>query len=641
MTTEPLRILLVEDNPGDARLVREALRDAGLSWELAQVGSLEELAGALSGRLPAVILLDLSLPDAHGLETYQRAQALAPEVPVLVLTGLDDEAMAVSTVHEGAQDYLVKGELDGRFLARAIRYAIERKRAEQALLSSERQFRSIFEGNLDAIVIADDEGRFTHANPAACALFGLDREALLRRRISDFAEPGFDFERAWRVFQERGHDRGEFCLIRADGDRRHVEYSATASIMPGRHLSELHDMTARREAEKRLRAQARRQAAVAGLGEQALRETDLKTLLDEAAGCVAGVLEVEYASALELVDEPSDAEKGAGQHLRLRAGRGWPAAMLGRASIPVRPEYQAGYTLLSGEAVIVSEFRTDARFRPHRLLEEAGAVSGITVVIPGREQPFGVLCAHSTDPRSFHEDDVHFLQSVANVLAAAIERARSDADRVRLLASEREKSEQLTLAVREAHHRIKNNLQAISDLLYLEAAAGDGSSAADVLRESVERIQSIALVHDLLSKDEDVQTVDIRAMAERLVPMVLRSTGVRPEAVVLDLSVPSVLLSSKRATTLALILNELVSNAAKHALTTRPGSRLQVRLQQANEGLALRVQDSGPGLAEGFDLDRDANVGLQVVRTLAERDLGGKLTLSTGEGLTATVWFPW
>lgn len=220
------------------------------------------------------------------------------------------------------------------------------------------------------------------------------------------------------------------------------------------------------------------------------------------------------------------------------------------------------------------------------------------------------------------------------------DRQAAEAERQQLLERERRKSEQLKLAVREAHHRIKNNLQAISDLLYLELSSYDDPHVADVLRESVERIQSIALVHDLLSQDEDVQTVDTRAMAERLVPMVLQSGGRRNAPVTLDLHVPAIQLSSKRATSLALILNELVSNAVKHAYQARAG-RLSVRLEQANEGLQLTVQDDGPGLPPDFDFRANANVGLQVVRTLAERDLGGKFSLSTGPGLAATVWFPW
>lgn len=231
--------------------------------------------------------------------------------------------------------------------------------------------------------------------------------------------------------------------------------------------------------------------------------------------------------------------------------------------------------------------------------------------------------------------------SVIAVIRDISARRQAEEERSRLLASEQQKGEQLKLAIREAHHRIKNNLQAISDLLYLELSTSDQGRAPTILRESVERIQSIALVHDLLSQDEDVQTVDARQMVERLVPMVLRSSGHAAGRVRTAVLVPRFPLSSKKATTLALIVNELVSNAAKHALSQRQGAELEVRLEEANDGLRLRVQDNGPGLPEGFDLSRDANVGLQVIRTLAERDLQGKFSLSSGAGLRAEVWFPW
>jgi PAS domain S-box-containing protein len=248
----------------------------------------------------------------------------------------------------------------------------------------------------------------------------------------------------------------------------------------------------------------------------------------------------------------------------------------------------------------------------------------------GREFPVEI----SLSPSHAGDGVISVIRDITDRRAAALERER-------LLTSEREKGEQLKLAIREAHHRIKNNLQAISDLLYLEVAGGGGESAETVLRESVERIQAIALVHDLLSQEQDVQTVDARAVAERLAPMVLRAHGLSPGAVGLDLHVPAVPLSSKKATTLALVLNELISNAAKHALAGRQDGRLSVRLIEAEEGLRLEVTDNGPGLPDGFEPDRDASVGLQVVRTLVERDLSGKLTLSGGKGLTAAVWFPW
>jgi signal transduction histidine kinase len=153
----PLRILLVEDNPGDARLIREALRDAGsLDFELKHADRLAAALPLLAAHEADVALLDLSLPDAHGLETVTRALAAAPDVPIVVLTGLDDETVAIQAVQAGAQDYLVKGQAEPGMLARALRYAMERKRleAERArLLEAEHQARTAAE----AAVRARDE----------------------------------------------------------------------------------------------------------------------------------------------------------------------------------------------------------------------------------------------------------------------------------------------------------------------------------------------------------------------------------------------------------------------------------------------------------------------------------------------------
>jgi PAS domain S-box-containing protein len=229
---------------------------------------------------------------------------------------------------------------------------------------------------------------------------------------------------------------------------------------------------------------------------------------------------------------------------------------------------------------------------------------------------------------------------VTSIIRDVTDRKLAEQERLELLSRERERSEQLKLAIREAHHRIKNNLQAVSDLLYLAFTAEDNANPAEALRESMERIQAIALVHDLLSQEQDVETVDAQAMIQRLVPMVLHSGGIGPDAVQLDVNVSPVPLPSKIGTTLALILNELVSNAVKHALVHRTGGTLRVWLTRGEEELHVGVRDDGPGLPSDFDLDTDANVGFQVVRTLAERDLGGRLILTSDGGLTAEVSFP-
>ncbi|HEV2122881.1 MAG TPA: response regulator, partial [Chloroflexota bacterium] len=133
MSAQPLKVLLVEDNPADADLIEEALLDAaaGSTFQLVSASRLQAGLERLAGGDIAVVLLDLSLPDSHGFETFTRMRTHIPSVPIVVMSGLDDQALADRAVREGAQDYLVKGQVDGNLLVRSLRYAIERKRAEE------------------------------------------------------------------------------------------------------------------------------------------------------------------------------------------------------------------------------------------------------------------------------------------------------------------------------------------------------------------------------------------------------------------------------------------------------------------------------------------------------------------------------
>ncbi len=131
---EIIRVLLIEDNPGDARLIREILaRARGAQFELERVERLSTALERLTAGGIDAILLDLTLPDSSGLNTFFKVHARAPHVPITVLSGFDDEVVAIRAVREGAQDYLVKGQVDRNLLVRALRYAIERKRSEEAL----------------------------------------------------------------------------------------------------------------------------------------------------------------------------------------------------------------------------------------------------------------------------------------------------------------------------------------------------------------------------------------------------------------------------------------------------------------------------------------------------------------------------
>lgn len=252
-----LQILLVEDNPVDARLVTGLLQSASYP-ECRHASSLAEAMAQLATGSVDVILLDLSLDDSSGYETFAQVRQAAPESAILVLSGSDDEELASRTVREGAQDYLMKGSFDGKLLLRAIRYALERKASEEALRKSELTVRAIFENSLDAILICRENGRLVEANEAAATLMGMPRPELIGRTLCEFSGDGFKAESERMKVCHSG--RGKFWLRRRDGSQRLVDYCFKADILPGRHLAMLRDVTEQQSLEEQLRQSQKMEA---------------------------------------------------------------------------------------------------------------------------------------------------------------------------------------------------------------------------------------------------------------------------------------------------------------------------------------------------------------------------------------------
>ncbi len=174
-TTPQLRILLIEDNPGDARLMQEFLAEPSeVAFVMEHTVTLGEGLARLSQPGIDVVLLDLSLPDASGLETFDRVQKQVPQMPIIVLSGQDDESLAMKTVNSGAQDYLGKGQgVDSRLIARSIRYAIERKRTQEALAKERDLLHTLLNNLPDRIYFKDEKSRFMRISKAVAEQFKL------------------------------------------------------------------------------------------------------------------------------------------------------------------------------------------------------------------------------------------------------------------------------------------------------------------------------------------------------------------------------------------------------------------------------------------------------------------------------------
>jgi len=260
-TPPELAVLLVEDNEEEARLVSEMLKGVGPHpITVTHVMGLRDALDRLRTTDFSAILLDLTLPDSDGLETFVRARAEVLEAPIVVLTGLADEDLAAQAVRAGAQDYLVKGRVDGPSLYQSIRYAIERHASEAALRRSEARYRSLIEGSIQGILIHVD-GIVRLANPALCHLLGVDRaEALVGTPIWSFIVPD---DRALVAEDVRARRHGQpaptqyqFRAVRRDGTLIWLECIVTTIPWDGEPavLATVVDITERQRAEADLRA---------------------------------------------------------------------------------------------------------------------------------------------------------------------------------------------------------------------------------------------------------------------------------------------------------------------------------------------------------------------------------------------------
>lgn len=266
MATQPISILMIEDNPGDARLVQELLLES--SWAgrfvVTWVDRLGQAFDKLANSVFQVILLDLSLPDSHGLETLTRMRAKAPSLPIVVLSGLDDEDLALRAMQGGAQDYLVKGRGDGDLIRRAIRYSIERHRAEEALRQSRARFQAIYENTSLGISLVDPDGRLIDANPALHTILGYSTEQLRGKPVSDITHPD-DQDATMAMMDElvqgaRDHYTLEKRFLKTTGDviwgRINVSLVRGIEGDPLFSVALIEDISERREMEDRLRLAA-------------------------------------------------------------------------------------------------------------------------------------------------------------------------------------------------------------------------------------------------------------------------------------------------------------------------------------------------------------------------------------------------
>ncbi len=267
----PIKILLVEDNPGDVLLLQETLSEITfLELELVHVGRMKTALSRLQSEEFDVVLLDLVLPDSNGLDTFIQIHEHAPLIPIVVLTGIADETLAIRAMQAGAQDYLVKGQVSGsELLLRSIRYAIERKRIEAALKQREQELRTLTENAPDIIARFDQRLRYLYVNSAIEEATGLLVEDFLGKTSREIGLPEVQVKQ-WEEVLQRVFGTGKKTSIEykftTPNGVRYYQSQCVPEFAPNGSITSVLEITRDITEQKQLEAQLLRAQRLESLG---------------------------------------------------------------------------------------------------------------------------------------------------------------------------------------------------------------------------------------------------------------------------------------------------------------------------------------------------------------------------------------
>ena len=352
----------------------------------------------------------------------------------------------------------------------------------------------------------------------------------------------------------------------------------------------------------------RQQSLLGEFGRSALQTRDIGQILQRATELCSQGLETPYAKVLEYLPDK--------KRLLVRAGVGWAPGTIGQVSFGIDMESPAGYAFHTGQIVISNHLQKETRFRTPKLLSDHGIKRAVNVLIArGGEGhlPFGVLEVDSADSGQFDLADADFLAGFAGLLGIAIERQRTDEELEQAL-------EHQAMLAREMSHRVKNSLASVVGLLRVQGNA-QSEEVQNALKDAASRITTIAQVHDHLWRSTKIGFVDIADFAGELCRKLQETM---PHTV--SCTFGHLMISADKAIPLGLLINEIVTNSAKHAYPDGSG-KIQVSGERCGADLHVEVSDQGIGLPNDFDIDQPrVSLGFKVIKSLLAQ-LDGRIAV--------------
>ncbi|MFO1125846.1 MAG: histidine kinase dimerization/phosphoacceptor domain -containing protein [Methylocystis sp.] len=344
-----------------------------------------------------------------------------------------------------------------------------------------------------------------------------------------------------------------------------------------------------------LQQRIRQQEILAELGVSALQGASLDQLLNDTVQLTAQGLDADFCKVLELL--PAE------NRFLVRAGVGWSPGVVGVAKISADLDSPAGFALRCGTPVISNHLEAETRFKTPEILRQHGVRRAMNVILQGDGKAFGVLEVDSRSPTEFVEQDIAFLQGAANILGMAIEREREE----RKLREALARNETL---LKEMNHRVKNSLTIVGSMLRLQANDAEDEQAGELLNEASHRVDAIAKAHDQLTRGSDVERMDVGKYIEALCHDLDESVAqcdVRTEVE------EGIVIATDRAVATALIVNELIANAAKYACDG-PSGIITVKVARSEENrFMVSVRDEGAGMPDDFQSHGRKGLGMRII----------------------------
>jgi two-component sensor histidine kinase len=351
-----------------------------------------------------------------------------------------------------------------------------------------------------------------------------------------------------------------------------------------------------------LQARIRQQEILAELGVTALQGASFSQLLTETARLTAEGLDSEFCKVLEYI--------AADNRLLVRAGVGWQPGIVGVASVGADLESPAGFALRTGKPVISNHLENEQRFRTPELLQRHGIKRAMNVILQGDGKPFGVLEVDSRSEAEFVEHDISFLQGAANILGMAIERDRHERSLKAALARHQ-------FLIKETNHRVKNSLSIVASMLNLQARDVDNKELSTHLTGASARITAIARAHDQLHHRSNIEALDIGKYIEAICKDVDASVA---NCEIITEVADGIEISTDRAISTALIINELITNAAKYAYDDDAEGKVWIKVAKASDdAFVISVRDEGKGLPPDFELNKAKGLGMRIITSFAKQ----------------------